>query len=78
MTWKAADLHHRACNRCREILPISEFYQRNDGYINFVCKPCTRKREKRNRERMKKNLWWRVKQSEQTKAYIKRKKESQI
>jgi len=78
MTWKAEDITHRACIKCREILPNAEFYHRNDGYINYTCKPCNQKKQKRHRELMKKNLWWRVKQSEQSKAYIKRKKESKL
>ena len=68
------EVDNRACNQCREILPNTEFYERNDGYVNFICKPCTRKREKRHRGRMKQHLWWRVKQTEQTKAYNERKK----
>ena len=31
-------------------------------------------KEKRHRGRMKQHLWWRVKQTEQTKAYNERKK----
>lgn len=65
---------HRACNRCREILPNADFYPRKDGYVNYICKGCYQKKDKRYREKMKQHLWWRVKQSDNTKAYNERKK----
>lgn len=73
-----ADITHRACNKCREILPNADFYPRKDGYLNYVCRWCNQKKEKRHREKMSQYLWWRVKQSEHSKAYILRKKESKI
>ena len=76
MTWKAADLHLRHCKKCGVLTPKDGFYPRNDGYFNLICKLCIKIREKAHLEKMKKNLLWRWQKSENTKAYMKRKKEA--
>ena len=64
----------RLCKSCELLKPHLEFYPRKDGYVNSTCQECNRKRQKVHRDKMKANLLWRVKQSEQTKAYNERKK----
>jgi hypothetical protein len=50
---------HKACTKCKIILPISEFYQRN-GYPPFsICKPCARDA----------NYAWVAKNKDQKKKY---------
>lgn len=67
-------MEQRHCGRCRVNLPLEAFYPRGDGYINFVCIECIREREKAYREKMNESLEWRVKRSEYSKAYYRRKK----
>jgi hypothetical protein len=74
MTWKAADLHLRHCKKCGVLTPKDGFYPRNDGYFNLICRVCIKIREKAHLEKMKKNLLWRWQKSENTKAYMQRKK----
>ena len=71
-------MSNRRCNVCDLLKSDHEFYPRSDGYVNFTCKICNKKRQKAHRDKMKTNLQWRVKQSEQTKAYIQRKKQISI
>jgi hypothetical protein len=67
-------MSQRTCKNCELLKSQHEFYPRKDGYVNFTCKTCVKQRQKQHRDKMKTNLLWRVKQSEQTKAYNERKK----
>ena len=52
---------NRQCTKCKKAKPESEFYQRKDAIIYHVCKPCSRKYNKKRYDIRKKRaghkLW---------------------